>query len=193
MKLERREHTQYLTRASESGQRWWSTSESPHTLAPAENKPTSTAHDKSDRIEEAESTQQPAWPRSVFRVKESLRNRIRVRRQFQRVPPYDREALSNADLNRKEIRMRDNRGEGGSPSLRPGSEGPPASAYLRPPNGKEPEVRLRARETLIRIVSSVYKQLDIVQQEPNSESKFAALGKLLQLAGSRRNSLVLLT
>jgi hypothetical protein len=56
-----------------------------------------------------------------------------------------------------------------------------ASACLRPPNGKEPEIRLRARETLIRVVSSVYKRLDLVQQEPNSEEKFAALGKLLHL------------
>lgn len=55
------------------------------------------------------------------------------------------------------------------------------SAYLRGPNGKEPEIRLRARETLIRIVSNVYKRLDLVQQESNSKEKFVVLGKLLQL------------
>jgi hypothetical protein len=53
-----------------------------------------------------------------------------------------------------------------------------AAAYLRPPNGKEPETRLRARETLIRIVSSVY---NLVRQEPNSEENFQAHGNLLHL------------
>jgi hypothetical protein len=56
-----------------------------------------------------------------------------------------------------------------------------AAAYLRPPNGKEPETRLRAREVFIRIVSNIYKRLYLVRQEPRSEEKSKALGNLLHL------------
>ena len=55
------------------------------------------------------------------------------------------------------------------------------AGYLRPPNGKEPETRLRAREILIRIVSSAYKRLYLLRQEPPSEEKSKALGNLLHL------------
>ncbi len=56
-----------------------------------------------------------------------------------------------------------------------------AASYLRPPNAKEPETRLRARETFTRIVSNVYKRLFLVRQEPPSEEKPKALGNLLHL------------
>jgi hypothetical protein len=59
--------------------------------------------------------------------------------------------------------------------------GSAAAAYLRPPDGKEPETRLRAREVFIRIVSNIYKRLYLVRQEPRFEEKSKALGNLLHL------------
>lgn len=56
-----------------------------------------------------------------------------------------------------------------------------AASYLRSPNAKEPETRLRAREIFTRVVSSVYKWIDFVRQEPPSEDRSKALGDLLHL------------
>ena len=59
--------------------------------------------------------------------------------------------------------------------------GSAAAAYLRPPDGKEPETRLRAREVFIRIASNIYKRLYLVRQEPRFEEKSKVLGNLLHL------------
>jgi hypothetical protein len=56
-----------------------------------------------------------------------------------------------------------------------------AAAYLRPPNAKEPETRLRARETLTRIVTSIYNRIFLLQQEPRSSEKYKPLGEMLHL------------
>jgi hypothetical protein len=56
-----------------------------------------------------------------------------------------------------------------------------AAGYLRPPNAKAPDTRLRAREIFTRIISSVYKRLDMVRQEPLSADRSTALGDLLHL------------
>jgi len=56
-----------------------------------------------------------------------------------------------------------------------------AAAYLRPPNAKEPETRLRTRETFTRIVTSIYKRMFLIQQEPRSPENYKALGEMLHL------------
>lgn len=55
------------------------------------------------------------------------------------------------------------------------------AAYLRPPNAKEPETRLRARDTFTRIVTSTYDRIFLLQQEPRSAENYKALGDLLHL------------
>jgi hypothetical protein len=56
-----------------------------------------------------------------------------------------------------------------------------AAGYLRPPNAKEPETRRRALEIFTRVVSSVYKRIDLIRQEPPSADGSKVLGDLLHL------------